>query len=193
MKYGRDRDMEQSEQSPTTNNDAQLLAQLREFDSDALTCVYNRYHGPLYRYISFHVNNPQTVEDLTSEVFTRLLSAIQKGQLPTESLKAWLFRVASNVVNSHHRQGSRWKWTALTEFLASSAESVDQQIARMMNIESLREQLKHLTELQQHVLALRYGYGLSIREVAELLGRTEGAIKMTQARAVATLARKMTE
>lgn len=185
--------MERSELSPTTMTDAQLLAQLHEFDSDALTRVYNRYHAPLYRYISFHVNDTHTVEDLTSEVFTRLLSAIQKGQLPTESLKGWLFRVASNVVNSHHRHASRWKWTALTEFLTSSAETIDQQISRMMNSESLRKHLKQLTELQQHVLALRFGYGMSIREVAELLNRTEGAIKMTQARAIAALARKMSE
>ena len=185
--------MARSEQSSTTHTDAQLLDRLRDFDTDALTRVYNRYHAPIYRYISFHVNNAQTVEDLTSEVFTRLLSAIQKGQLPTQSLKAWLFRVASNVVNSHHRQSSRWKWTALTEFLTSSAETVDQQISQLMNTERLREHLQYLTELQQQVLALRYGYGMSIREVADLLDRSEGAIKMTQARAVATLARKMTE
>ncbi len=134
--------MRQDDRPNSAEIDAHLLAQLRDLDSEALTQVYNRYHTPLYRYISFRVDDSQTVEDLTSEVFTRLLSALQKGKVPQDTVKGWLFGVASHVVNDHYRQKSRWKWTTLTEFLTDSADSIDRQISQLMDKDHLRKHLQ---------------------------------------------------
>ena len=171
--------------------DAQLLTQLSNLDSEALTQVYNQFHTPLYRYIAFHVNEVQVAEDLTSEVFTRLLVALKNGNAPRNSVKQWLFGVARHVVNDHYRQKSRWKLTRLTDFLSSSAESPDQKISQKMDNDQLRQQLEKLNKNQRHVLALRFGYGMSIREVANLLEKSEGAVKMLQVRALAALAQVM--
>lgn len=183
--------MRQDDRHHSAETDAHLLAQLRNLESEALTQVYNRYHTPIYRYISFRVDDKQTVEDLTSEVFTRLLAALQKGKVPRNTLKGWLFGVAGHVITDHYRQKNRWKWTALTDFLTDSADSLDRQMSQLMDKDHLRKHLKSLNQTQQHVLALRFGYGMSIREVAKSLNKSEGSVKMLQARAIAALAREM--
>ncbi len=160
-------------------------------DSDSLTRLYDENYDLVYRTIAFRVGDPQTVEDLTSDVFTRLLTAMKRGRAPAESPTGWLLTVARNVVADHYRKQNRWQWTRLTEWLVSDETSPDQRTDQQLSAEALRLSMNKLTKMQQQVLALRFGYGMPVREVAELLEKSEGAVKMLQARAVATLAREM--
>lgn len=162
-----------------------------QLDSDSLTRLYDENYDLVYRTIAFRVGDPQTVEDLTSEVFTRLLTALKRGRAPNESPRGWLLTVARNVVADHYRKQSRWQWTRLTEWLASDAQSPDQHTEQQLNAAALRQSVNKLPKSQQEVLALRFGYGMPVREVAQLLKKSEGAVKMLQARAVAALAQEM--
>ncbi len=172
-------------------DDAELLARARSLDTDTLARIHDSYYGPIFRYIAFRVGDRETAEDLTSEVFTRFLAGLRGGNAPASTLRGWLFGVAANVVSDHHRRGYRAPRAALHEALASGdagpAEVAEAQLAR----EALRDALRDLTEEQQHVIALRYGREMPIQEVARTLGKTEGAIKQLQARAIAALARRM--
>ena len=184
--------MTQAEPVQAVEFDSHFLEKLSKLDSLALTQVYNRFYSPLFKYISFRVDDTQLAEDLTSDVFSSLLEAIQKNKMPRE-IQPWLFGVARNLVNGHYRKKSRWKWTALTDFLSDSAESVDTQIVQKMNLRELSKQIHTLNEPQQHVLGLRFGYGLSIKEVANQMGKSEGAVKMLQARAIAALSKELSQ
>jgi RNA polymerase sigma-70 factor (ECF subfamily) len=166
-----------------------LLNRARGLDQDALAHIHERYYTRIYRYIDYRVQDVQSVEDLTSEVFIRFLKAIRDRHAPQNSIEGWLVGVAKNVVKEHYRRNRRDNWSPLGEEEASSlptpAEAVD---TNLMN-EQLREAMEELTDEQQQVLALRFGFEMPIKQVAETMQKSEGSIKMLQARAVASLTR----
>lgn len=172
--------------------EARLREQLMAMDRDALGQVYDQFYSRIYKYVSFRINDQQNVEDLTSEVFTRLLASLNKGRAP-EKLQAWLFGVANNVVTDHYRSTNRATWSEINEQMASTAASPDEQTDFALIRERLRKGLHKLNSDQQHVLALRFGYGMPIKEVADQMGRSIGAIKMLQARAIAALTKEVEE
>lgn len=168
-----------------------LLNRARSLEPEALEQIHDMYYVPIYRYVAFRVNEQQTAEDLTSEVFTRLLKALRERTAPQKTLRGWLFSVASRVVKDHYRKKYRRQQTNLDESLPSLSPGPDQQVELMLTNESLRHAITELTEEQQEVIALRFGYEMSVRDVAQTVGKSEGAIKMLQARAIAALSRKL--
>lgn len=169
-----------------------LLNRARALDEDALTEIHNRYYGAVYRYISFRIDDMHTVEDLTSEVFIRFLSALRDRHAPQNTIQGWLYGTAARVVKEQYRKQKRTQLAALDESLPSKMPGPEQGVEKSMSIEELRAALPQLTEDQQHVLALRFGQGMPIRDVARLVDKSEGSVKMLQARAIATLTRHLT-
>ena len=170
-----------------------LLNRARALDEDALTEIHNRYYGAVYRYISFRINNMQTVEDLTSEVFTRFLSALRDRHAPQNTIQGWLYGTAARVVKEQYRKQKRSTVTQLDESIPSRTISPEQGLEENMTLDQLRGALSILTEDQQHVLALRFGQGMPIREVADTINKSEGSVKMLQVRAIAALTRHLQE
>lgn len=166
-----------------------LLNRARALDADALAEIHDRYYDAIYRYISFRIHDPQTVEDLTSEVFTRFLAALRERNAPQNTIRGWLYGAASRVVKEQYRRQRRAQVTTLDESLPSRGSGPDQKVDQQLAREKLRSALGELTEDQQNILALRFGYGMPIREVAETVNKSEGSIKMLQVRAIASLAR----
>ena len=167
-----------------------LLARVRALDPKALTEVHQIYYTPLYRYIVTRVSDPKVAEDLTSEVFIRLLSALRDKTAPQNTLRGWLFGVAFRVVTDHYRQKGKSEQVALSDMLQASDTGPEEAISRKLSVETLLKALSDLTEDQQRVLALRFGAGMRIREVAETIGKSEGSVKQLQLRAIATLAQR---
>ncbi len=168
-----------------------LLARARTLDAEALTEIHQAYYSPIYRYVAMRVGNVKVVEDLTSEVFTRLLSALRDKTAPQRTLRGWLYKVAGHVVVDHYRRQGRATQVELTEMLPSKEESPEMLTERQLSAESLHEAIRDLTEEQQTVLALRFGSGMRIREVAQMVGKSEGAVKQLQLRAIAMLSNKL--
>ena len=171
--------------------DKALLARARRLDADALAEIHDQYYPAIFRFIAFRIGDPQAAEDLTSDVFTRLLVALRSRGEPTRSLRAWLYRVAANVVADAYRKGYPAMEVELSEAIpaveSSPAEAVD---TRLTN-EQLRAAVRGLTGDQQIVIDLRFGQGYSIQETAEAMGKQLGAVKQLQARALAALARRL--
>ncbi len=169
----------------------ELLNRARALEEDALAEIHNRYYGPIYRYISFRIDDVHTVEDLTSEVFIRFLSALRDRHAPQNSIQGWLYGAAALVVKEQYRKQKRSQMTTLHESLPSQQAGPEQGVQTRLSLEQLRKALPLLTEKQQHVLALRFGLGMPIREVASLIDKSEGSVKMLQARAIAALYRHL--
>jgi RNA polymerase sigma-70 factor, ECF subfamily len=170
-------------------DDQLLLAQARRLDSDALTQVHDRYYGPIFRYVAFRLSDPELAEDLTSEVFVRFLSALRSPNAPQNSLKGWLYGVAARVVADHFRQQYRHPEQALPETAASPTDDPSDIAAAHITWQAVSEAMTALTAEQQQALALRFGDDLSIREAAQIMGKSEGSLKQLQARAIAALTR----
>jgi RNA polymerase sigma-70 factor (ECF subfamily) len=173
------------------SEEIELLTRARQFDTDTLGRIHDAYYGPIYRYIVFRVGDRETAEDLTSDVFERFLQALRARTAPQDTLRGWLFRVAANVVSDHHRRRYRAPQVELDEHVESRDAGPEGAVEERMAREDLRRAMRDLTEEQQHVIALRFGRELPIQDVARVLGKSEGAVKQLQARAIAALARKI--
>ena len=168
-----------------------LLRRARQLETDALSQIHDSYYGPLFRYIAFRVSDRDVAEDLTSEVFTRFLSALRKPNAPDTTLRGWLYAVAANVVTDHMRKRYRNQQVELDEAIVSREAGPAEIVEASLTREDLKQAMTFLTEEQQHVIALRFGHELPIQEVARTIGKSEGAVKQLQARAIAALARKL--
>lgn len=171
-----------------------LLSRARALERNALAEIHDRYYQSVYRYLSFRVAETQTAEDLASEVFTRFLSAIRDRSAPPNTIRGWLFGTAKNVLKEHYRKQRQVTWTELDETIMAGGErDPESHIEERVDKEMLREALGELTPEQQHVLALRFGYGMPIKEVAETVNKSEGSVKMLQVRAISSLTRRLSD
>jgi RNA polymerase sigma-70 factor (ECF subfamily) len=168
-----------------------LLNRARALDQEALALIHDTYFTPVYRYVSFRVADRHTAEDLASEVFSRFLGALHERSAPPNTIRGWLFGAAANVVKEHYRRQRRTAVTPIPESLVNDEKSMEQRLDERIEKEQLRQAMGELTEEQQHVLALRFGHGLSVRDVADTVNKSEAAVKMLQARAIASLTRRL--
>ena len=168
-----------------------LLKRAQALDEEALGEIHDKYYHGIYRYLSFRVPDHQTAEDLTSEVFVRFLSAVRDKHAPPNTIRGWLFGAARNVSREYYRRKKRVETVAMGEWIASEEDLVEAGLQKRMNVQALNDAMAKLTEDQRHVLALRFGYGLPIRQVAESINKSEAAVKMLQARAIMSLAAEM--
>lgn len=172
-----------------------LLHRAKTNDPEALATIHDRYYDAIYRYFSFRVGSAQVAEDLTSDVFTRFLDALHEKSAPQNTIRGWLFGAASLVLKEHYRAKKRAndREMVLHERLTSGGQSPAQQVETQLARETLREAMTDLTEDQQKVLALRYAYEMPIKEVAQLLNKSEGSIKQLRARALTALSKRLRE
>ena len=177
--------------TPTVSDEYHLLVRARQLDPAALTEIHETYYAAIFRYVAFRVGDRDTAEDLTSEVFTRLLTALRDKNAPQNTLRGWLYGVAARVVSDHHRKAYRAPQVELDESLASGEHDPADIVEGRLTQERLNQAMQDLTEEQRHVLSLRFGADLPIQDVARTLGKSEGAVKQLQARAIAALTRKL--
>jgi RNA polymerase sigma-70 factor, ECF subfamily len=174
-------------------NPNRLLERAETLDPQALAQIHDRFYPAVYRYVRYRLDNEQVVEDISSEVFLRLLNHFyqQKGEI--HDLRAWLIGTASNLVNDHLRQ----KYRRPTENLEDhesliSDEDLHRTVEQNDNQRAVRQAMQQLTPEQQHVLALRFSQGMSVEETAQMMDKSIGAIKVLQFRALASI-RKLLE
>lgn len=172
-------------------DDSDLLMRARGLDRDALAQVHDKYYGQIYGYIVLRVSDRAMAEDLTSDVFVRFLGALRQRNAPQTTLRGWLFGVAAHVVSDYHRRHYRAPQASLDETIESETPGPEEVVEAALNRADLRNAIAELTGEQQSVIALRFGAELPIQDVARMLGKSEGAIKQLQARAIAALARLM--
>jgi RNA polymerase sigma-70 factor, ECF subfamily len=170
-----------------------LLERASRADPEALGALYDRYVGRIYNYIYHRVGQADLAEDLTAQVFARMLEAIREGRAWRTSFSGWIYRIAHNLVIDHYRRRGRAAFVELEEASPLAAEEADPllKVEARLEREHLRVALGKLTEEQAEVIALRFLDEFSIAEVAAMMNKTEGAIKALQYRAVLALRRMM--
>ncbi len=156
---------------------------------DAL--VYQRYAPALFAYMYRQTASREDAEDILLEVF---LAALERGDFLTASEKeqqAWLWRVARNKVADHYRRFICHPSISLkevTETIDEDEEMAPEQVAlRQEEYARLHTTLKELSPLQQEVLQLRFGHGLTCPEIALVVEKSEGAVRMLLSRTLKQL------
>lgn len=180
---------------PVAGPDEHLLQRAKAYDPDALAAIYDAYEPRIYSYIFHRVGDPNAAQDLTAQVFLRMLEAIHNEQAWRSSFSGWLYRIAHNLVVDHYRHRGRTSQVSFEDSptLVAYTEEPERATERRLAAEQLRRAISQLTEEQAQVITLRFLEGLSITDVAAIIGKTEGAVKALQYRGVMALRRLLEE
>lgn len=166
------------------------LESLRKLDAQGIGAVYDRYFPDVYRFVFYRLNDEQVAEDISSDVFVRLLEAIKKRRGPQTNLKGWLLATAAHIVADYLRHFYRRPTEALSATMPDvAASSLNDEIDRREMVDSVRLAYDRLTTEQQNVLALRFGDGYSLDETATVMQKNVNAVKALQFRALSALQR----
>lgn len=177
------------EQNNSPLRDEELLVQrAQKQDSEALAQIYEAYFDKIYRYLVVRVRNETEAEDLTQQVFMKVLQSISTYKSKGVPFSSWIYRIAHNQMVDFMRQQNK-KSTVDIEGMQLPYEGHDPQqvIEEQIDVEELKKATRKLTAAQQEVLALRFTGELSIARCAEIMGKSEGAIKALQHSAVQSL------
>ena len=163
-------------------NEQELLKRARDLEEAALGAIFDAFYVPLYRYIYRRIGIGQTAEDLAAEVFRSFLEELRAGKGPTSYLRAWLYRVAHNLIVDELRRRPRTEHDRLDEEAGSNGPEVGEQVQRSIEREQARRALRQLTDKQRLVLELRFFHGLETDEIARMLSLSTGTVKALQFR-----------
>jgi RNA polymerase sigma-70 factor (ECF subfamily) len=183
--------------------DRRLVEGARKGDGQALGQLYQRHVDRVYSYILFRVRAEALAEDLTQDVFFQALRSLDSFDW-RGAVAPWLLRIARNAIIDHWRRRARRPERAMS--MLDANEDEDDRLERWMaasdtgaladvdlavDRERIAQAADLLTELQRQVVALRFAAGLSIKETADAMGRSEGAIKNLQHHALRALRRHL--
>jgi RNA polymerase sigma-70 factor, ECF subfamily len=166
---------------------AQAVRRAQAGDRDALAFLYARYADNVYGYVRSIVHDPHEAEDVTQQVFAKLMRVIGKYEEREVPFFAWVLRVARNLAVDHLR---RQRSIPVEEVRIASPDGADPAAGRQMT--ELCEALSQLPRDQCEVLVLRHFAGLSPTEIATRTGRTEGSIHGLHHRARRALRAELT-
>jgi RNA polymerase sigma-70 factor (ECF subfamily) len=173
------------------SDERQLIAQAQHGDKNAISALYRGYVKVIFRYISYRVETDAAAEDLTAEVFLRMVQELPRYQDTQAPLGAWLFRIAANQVSDHYRHKRRTITEALSDDQASDDTDPFGKLAAEEERTQLRRALAALPEEHQTLLILRFIQQLPHAEVATIMRRSEAAIRTMQHRALKALAKEL--
>ena len=173
---------------------ADLIARAQQNDQAAYEQIYERYVNHLYRYLYARCRDTTLAEELVGDVWLRVVQYLPRFSIPSsgvdKAFAAWLYRIGRNLLSTAMRK-QRLQITAIPEWLQSSAPDLDDYMVTQDERLALAEALARLTPDQRDVILLRFQEDHPSADVATLTGRTQGAVKALQHRALNALARAM--
>jgi RNA polymerase sigma-70 factor (ECF subfamily) len=172
-----------------------LVELARKGDADAFGMLYDHYQGSVYRFLFYRTRSSTLAEDLTSETFFRALRSMQSFRWQGKDFGAWLMTIARNLATDHFKAG-RTRLELTTEDMGlhdDETEGPEISVLASLTNEMLLKALTELPAEQKDCLIMRFLQGMSIAETADVLGRSEGAVKQLQLRGVRNLAKLMPE
>lgn len=198
------------ERDPDIRHSTDLVRRAARGEPGAFARLYEAHVDRVHRFVAYRVRDEAVAADLTQDVFVSALRALPRlGR--ASRFEPWLMRIARNTVANHWRSVSRRPRQVALEGGENGGDGLDEKIGGLsaeaagahtgddagrdtleraelrVDHDALRAVIELLSEAKQDVIALRFGSGLTVRETAVVLGRSEGAIKKLQARALADI------
>ncbi len=165
-----------------------LVERAQRGDREALEELYLLHFDRIYSYLHLSVGNRHDAEDLTTQTFLRMLEAIGRFRWQSVPFSAWLFRIAHNLAMDHFRARRRVQTEEeVPELPGAEESSAEDQAFDALGHAGMLELIEQLSAEQRQVLTLKFLFGFANAEVAGILGKTEGAVKSLQHRALASL------
>ena len=170
----------------------ELVGRAQAGDRDALEDLYLLHFDRIYSYLQLTVGNRHDAEDLTNQTFVKMLESIERFEWRKAPFSAWLFRIAHNLAVDHFRSRRRWQpEEEPPEPPDADQRSAEDEAMHSIGRRSMLEMIEDLSKDQQQVLMLKFVFNFSNGEAATVLGKSEGAVKSLQHRALASLQRQL--
>jgi RNA polymerase sigma-70 factor (ECF subfamily) len=173
--------------------DARLLVErAQRGDRDALEALYLLHFDRIYGYLRISVGNRHDAEDLTTQTFVRMLESIGGFRWRSAPFSAWLFRIAHNLAVDHFRARRLVQVEDdVPEPIGEEESSAEEQALESIGQTGMLGLIEELPAEQRQVLTLKFVFGFGNSELAGILGKTDGAVKSLQHRALAALERQL--
>jgi len=169
-----------------------LVDRAQKGERAALEELYLIHFDRIYSYLHVSVGNRHDAEDLTTQTFLKMLESIGKFQWQAAPFSAWLFRIAHNLAMDHFRANKRWQVEEdVPEPEADESTSAEAGAFEAIGRRSMLDLIEDLSPEQQQVLTLKFVFNFANAEAATILGKTEGAIKSLQHRALVSLQKQL--
>jgi RNA polymerase sigma-70 factor, ECF subfamily len=169
-----------------------LVDRAQQGDRGALEELYLIHFDRIYSYLHVSVGNRHDAEDLTTQTFLKMLEKINKFRWQSAPFSAWLFRIAHNLAMDHFRATRRWQpEEEPPEPEPDDTTSAEAGALESIGRKSMLELIEDLSPEQQQVLTLKFVFNFANAETATILGKTEGAIKSLQHRALVSLQKQL--
>src|SRR5579859_3485743 len=172
--------------------ESNLIDRAQRGDSQAFAELYNAHVDKIYRYIYYRVDRGSIAEDLTADVFVRAMEGLPTYEDRELPLLAWLYRIAhARVVDYYRRARYSENHEDIQDVNIAVVQDMDGDLLTEQRSDAVRRALKRLSAEHQQVIILRFVEGNDLETTAKLLGKTVGAVKSLQFRAVQALTRSL--
>lgn len=163
-----------------------LIKKARELDEYALTELYGHYYPKILKFIHYRVH-PAKAEDLTSDVFVKVLRSINKQK---GNFEAWLYKIARNVIIDKARYSNSRPEVELNQEYSEHIKDAKSVHARIDMEMDIQQALLNVNDEQREFLTLKFIQGLSNKEISEITGQNIGALRAMQFRALKALSQE---
>jgi RNA polymerase sigma-70 factor (ECF subfamily) len=164
-----------------------LIRRAQEGEPNVVGDLYERYQRGIFRFIYYRVGDLHTAEDLTSDVFLRMIEKLPNYSGHSVTFQAWLFQIARNLSIDHYRKSSIRKNVQLMDDFPEGGDGPLEMVSKGLTSEKLYHALVQLPENQRDVIVMRFIVGMPVREVAQALHKSDNSIKGLQRRALQSL------
>ena len=165
-------------------------------DHGAFEALYRRYVAQVYSFALYETRDPHAAEDLTEQVFLKALQGLprfrEQGDGDASTFRVWLFRIARNALSNQRRWTRRHPTATLDDALAIVAtDDPEAEVVRRELMARVRAAIERLPEDRRRALILRFVEEMSAREVGQVMGRSEGAVRTLVHRALRSVAEEL--
>ncbi|HXF44064.1 MAG TPA: RNA polymerase sigma factor [Candidatus Paceibacterota bacterium] len=177
-----------------TKEEQELVKKAQNGQKEAFGTLYDKHLPAIYRFILLKVGNEPDAEDICHQVFLNAWQNIESYRFQGFPFSSWLYRIARNAVIDHWRtRKTDVDIELVSSTLLSDAPALGEQLDDKLGIERVWRALKKLDDDHQSLLVMKFVNELSNKEVAEILGKSEGAVRVTQHRALKQLKKILEE
>lgn len=165
-------------------------------DPHAFEALYRKYVAQVYSFALYELRDPHTAEDVTAQVFLRALHGLarfrEQSDGPDSSFRVWLFQIARNALSNEKRRARRHRASPIeAAFDMAAADNVEAAAASRAEVERVWQGVEALPADRRRALVLRFVNELSTREIAEVMGKSEGATRVLIHRSLQSVARQL--
>ena len=171
-------------------DDAELIRRAQHGNKQAIGRLYDRHQPHIFRFVWSRVRHQQTAEDMTGEIFTRMVTNLPTYRESGIPFRAWLYRIARNLIVDHfrqHRESSQFPLDEEANHITEYEENPDMLVQQKLAVEYVEQALEQIDSVQREVIVMRFLVGLPLKEVALSLDKSVPAVKSLQHRGLQAL------